>query len=61
MGYTPGMAVETTQRPDTADEVDLHTLDAWWRAANYLSVGQRSSPRTWCFAVCGDPSVVVGR
>jgi xylulose-5-phosphate/fructose-6-phosphate phosphoketolase len=32
-------AVERTDRPDL-DEEDLRLLDAWWRAANYLSVGQ---------------------
>ncbi len=33
------------QTPDTAESSaqtgeGLHELDAWWRAANYLSVGQ---------------------
>lgn len=27
-------------RPDTLDDETLGRLDAWWRAANYLSVGQ---------------------
>jgi xylulose-5-phosphate/fructose-6-phosphate phosphoketolase len=31
--------VERTDRPDLDDE-SLRLLDAWWRAANYLSVGQ---------------------
>jgi len=26
--------------PDVLDKKELHTLDAYWRAANYLSVGQ---------------------
>jgi xylulose-5-phosphate/fructose-6-phosphate phosphoketolase len=34
------MAVETTQRPDSSRRSDLQKLDSWWRAANYLSVGQ---------------------
>ncbi|OZM75881.1 phosphoketolase [Pseudonocardia sp. MH-G8] len=34
------MAVEATDRPDTARRTDLDLLDRWWRAANYLSVGQ---------------------
>jgi xylulose-5-phosphate/fructose-6-phosphate phosphoketolase len=33
------MAVESAAR-DTALRSDLHALDAWWRAANYLAVGQ---------------------
>ena len=33
------MAVTTTE-PDTTSRTDLELLDAWWRAANYLSVGQ---------------------
>jgi xylulose-5-phosphate/fructose-6-phosphate phosphoketolase len=32
------MAVATTSTPLSADELRL--IDAWWRAANYLSVGQ---------------------
>jgi xylulose-5-phosphate/fructose-6-phosphate phosphoketolase len=39
-GYVGGMAVEATDRPDTARRTDLELLDRWWRAANYLSVGQ---------------------
>jgi xylulose-5-phosphate/fructose-6-phosphate phosphoketolase len=34
------MAVQATDRPDTARRADLELLDRWWRAANYLSVGQ---------------------
>jgi xylulose-5-phosphate/fructose-6-phosphate phosphoketolase len=34
------MAVEATDRPNTAARSDLAVLDRWWRAANYLSVGQ---------------------
>ena len=30
---------QTELRP-AASQVDLDALDAWWRAANYLSVGQ---------------------
>src|SRR3954464_11525092 len=33
------MAVTTTE-PDTTSRTELELLDAWWRAANYLSVGQ---------------------
>src|SRR6187549_3351457 len=33
------MAVTATE-PDTTSRTDLELLDAWWRAANYLSVGQ---------------------
>src|SRR4028118_825087 len=35
------MAVTATNAPDTTTtRSDLELLDAWWRAANYLSVGQ---------------------
>ncbi len=34
------MAAEASARPTTTPTPDLHSLDAWWRAANYLSVGQ---------------------
>jgi xylulose-5-phosphate/fructose-6-phosphate phosphoketolase len=34
------MAVGATDRPETASRRDLAGLDGWWRAANYLSVGQ---------------------
>lgn len=42
------------------DDATIARIDAWWRAANYLSVGQiylldnRSSPVAWCMAA--DPS-----
>src|SRR6058998_1869254 len=35
---SPEAAVNGGTRPLAAD--DLRTLDSWWRAANYLSVGQ---------------------
>jgi xylulose-5-phosphate/fructose-6-phosphate phosphoketolase len=34
------MAVTATNEPDTTTRTELELLDAWWRAANYLSVGQ---------------------
>ncbi len=34
------MAAPTASRGDVDDRARLRTLDAWWRAANYLSVGQ---------------------
>jgi len=30
----------TTERTSTLSDVELRLIDAWWRAANYLSVGQ---------------------
>jgi xylulose-5-phosphate/fructose-6-phosphate phosphoketolase len=39
-GYVCCMAVEANDRPVTACRTDLDLLDRWWRAANYLSVGQ---------------------
>ncbi len=30
----------TTQRPTGLSPAEIATIDAWWRAANYLSVGQ---------------------
>ena len=50
LSSTPGRASETA--PETAwrkgdDEAELALVDRWWRAANYLSVGQiylRSNP-----------------
>ncbi|MGX6512591.1 phosphoketolase family protein [Rhodococcus sp. SJ-2] len=30
----------TSAEPTTLSDEDVHDLDAWWRAANYLSVGQ---------------------
>jgi xylulose-5-phosphate/fructose-6-phosphate phosphoketolase len=42
MSKSPSSAVEnsTTPAPRTLDDADLKALDAYWRAANYLSVGQ---------------------
>ena len=34
------MALTETDEPETSTRSDLEVLDAWWRAANYLSVGQ---------------------
>src|SRR5207249_973903 len=36
----PGDAMTQTELRPAASQVDLDALDAWWRAANYLSVGQ---------------------
>jgi xylulose-5-phosphate/fructose-6-phosphate phosphoketolase len=38
MNHTEDKTMLTTQMPLTSDE--LKHMDAWWRAANYLSVGQ---------------------
>ena len=33
--------IKTAEAPETAlDSNELRQIDAWWRAANYLSVGQ---------------------
>src|SRR3954469_7191878 len=29
-----------TRTPEPLDDTALHDVDAWWRAANYLSIGQ---------------------
>ncbi len=34
------MTIETETRPRPLSGDELHLLDTWWRAANYLSVGQ---------------------
>src|SRR2546421_7187971 len=36
----PGDDMTQTELRPAASQVDLDALDAWWRAANYLSVGQ---------------------
>ncbi len=38
MSETPPMTPATT--PGSVGDADLASIDAWWRAANYLSVGQ---------------------
>ncbi len=56
--------IPTYPRPLSAEEV--RQIDAYWRAANYLSVGQiylldnpllRSSPGTWCTTSSCDSSM----
>ena len=37
---TPQTSSDTTSEPRAAIDPDFQDLDAWWRAANYLSVGQ---------------------
>ncbi len=39
-GYPDPVPAETSKCADSACAADLGLLDAWWRAANYLSVGQ---------------------
>ncbi|RFA23399.1 phosphoketolase family protein [Subtercola boreus] len=37
---TPGVACWPHLEPQRLEGDDLHRVDAWWRAANYLSIGQ---------------------
>ena len=39
-GIAPEVTAILTQRRDPLDGDQLAAIDAWWRAANYLSVGQ---------------------